>query len=146
MAGRSVSAAMLLGFLMVAVLCLQVQADGHDDKSDAIVKVTLNNKCSYPALLVVGVGKHLTCKNGDLVVVGPIIVKVTVKGLLKLQLFLFGKDGKLLKVKISVKLDLKVVGKDLYFDLVEEIVGGKILITLKLKLKVLGVIALPYHK
>ncbi|KAG0611301.1 hypothetical protein M758_7G130300 [Ceratodon purpureus] len=132
MAGRSASAVLVLGFLVVAAFCM-TEASAMKPKGgllDVDVLIKLNNKCQEDVRLVVGVGKVLDCKKGQLAVLGPVTVKLEALNLLKLQLFVFDKNGKLLKVKAVLNVNLGLLGKliegvtELVLDVVEEVVEG----------------------
>ncbi|KAG0589008.1 hypothetical protein KC19_2G285200 [Ceratodon purpureus] len=132
MAGRSVSAVMVLGFLVVAAFCMTEASASKsmDDLLEAKVKISLLNKCSQDVRLIVGVGKVLDCKKGKLAVLGPVKVKLQALNLLKLELFVFDKKGKLLKVKGAVNVNLGLLAKlikgvkELVLEVVEEVVAG----------------------
>ena len=132
MAGRSVSAVMVLGFLVVAAFCMTEASASKsmDDLLEAKVKISLLNKCSQDVRLIVGVGKVLDCKKGKLAVLGPVKVKLQALNLLKLELFVFDKNGKLLKVKGAVNVNLGLLAKlikgvkELVLEVVEEVVAG----------------------
>lgn len=127
---RSVSAILVLGFLAVAAFSMGEAAAAKAGPLSAVVKVSLFDKCSEDLRLVVSVGNVLDCKKGSLAVLGPVAVKLEALNLLKVQLFVFDKNGKLLKVKAVVKIDLGVLGTlvngivDVALDAVEELVEG----------------------
>jgi hypothetical protein len=131
MARRSVSAVVVLGFLVVAAFCV-AEASATKTKGgllEALVKVSLQNKCKEDVRLVVGVGKVLDCKKGKVAVLGPVKLQLVALNLLKLELFVFGKNGKLLKVKAVVNVNLGLLGKVIkgvteLVLVVEEVVEG----------------------
>jgi len=147
---------MVLGLLVVAAFCLQAEAGDSDSGTEGLVKVDLDavlklhlvSKLSVDVRLLVGEkGEVVDVKAGAEGLLGPVTVKLQALDLLKVQVFLFGKDGTLLKVKGDIILDLSVVAKvvldvkEVTIDLAEELVGedGK-LIKLIVGAKVIAVI------
>ena len=103
---------------------------------DALVKVGVENKLKdINVRLVVKAGALVNVNAGGVGVVGPVAVKLKVLDLLRVQLFLFGKDGKVLAVKGNLLLNLRVLAKvvvgvkELVVSVVEELVGkdGKLI-------------------
>lgn len=100
---RSASAMLALGFLVVAAFYMS-EASALNVKSPAVVeavKISVLSKCTSDVRLVVGVGvgKVLDISKGKLAVLAPLKVKLVALILLMLELFVFDKHGKLLKVK-----------------------------------------------
>ena len=111
MASRSVSAVVVLGFLVAFCVAETSATKTKVGLLEALVKVSVQNKCKEDVRLVVGVGKVLDCKKGKVAVLGPVKLQLVALNLLKLELFVFDKNGKLLKVKAVVNVNLGLLGK-----------------------------------
>ena len=148
MASLILSAMMVLTFLVMTAFGM-AEASGMNpqdfDRLEAKVKIMLHNKCKQDVQLKVGGrGKGLDCKKGKHEVLGPLKCKLLERNLLKLELFVFDKHGKLLKDTACVKLNLALWGvlhkgvTELVFDVVEEVLEDCKVIKLLCDAKVLA--------